>query len=49
MNWGWKGMSNGYFLDSIFVTNDAYSYDNPSLGYNNYSFTSNLFFAPIER
>ena len=48
VNWGWYGVANGYFLDGVFATNSAYSYDNSSLGYPNYSFTMGLSYAPIE-
>lgn len=37
-NWGWYGDCNGYFLEGIFDTTQAYSYDHPT-NVHNYDFS----------
>ena len=48
INWGWYGISNGYFLDGVFTANNAYQYDNTSYGTHSYSFQNSLQYAAIE-
>lgn len=47
INWGWYGKSNGYFLDGVFATNNAFQYDYIGYGVESHSFTNSLkYFAP---
>lgn len=47
VNWGWYGVSNGYFLDGVFSANAGYSYDNPSLGIATNAYTTSLKYFPV--
>ena len=47
VNWGWNGISNGYFLDNVFSANAAYSYDNPSLGIATNTYNYSLKYFPV--
>lgn len=49
VNWGWKGISNGYFLDGVFAANAAYSYDDESLGQRPDSYTRGLYYFDVRR
>lgn len=41
------GRSNGYFLDGVFATNNAFQYDYIGYGVESHSFTNSLkYFAP---
>ena len=40
-NWGWYGDCNGYFLEGIYDTTQAYSYDNPT-NVHNYNLNQNV-------
>ena len=48
VNWGWEGRNNGYFLDGVFATANATSFDsNPYPNTANYNFNSGLqYFVP---
>jgi len=45
VNWGWNGISNGYFLDGVFTANAAYSYDDESLGIASNSYSDIEYFT----
>lgn len=47
VNWGWNGISNGYFLDGVFNANSAFIYDDPSLGIASDSYNINLKYFPV--
>lgn len=47
VNWGWNGISNGYFLDGVFSANSALTYDDPSLGTASNSFNNYVQYFPV--
>ena len=47
VNWGWNGISNGYFLDNVFSAYAGYSYDDPSLGFVTNSYNYSLEYFPV--
>lgn len=49
VNWGWNGISNGYFLDGVFNCDEAYSYDDESLLPESNSYTVGLYYFTVRR
>lgn len=50
INWGWNGMSNGYYLDEVFDVNNCYQLDaNPygQMSGNRYKFTQSLEYIDV--
>ena len=47
INWGWDGLSNGYFYYGTFNTSKAYNLDYPSSAGTDYDFNVNIRFAEV--
>ena len=49
INWGWDGLSNGYFYNGTYNSANPHEYDRPEYGVSSYNYTSNFNYVIAKR